>query len=397
LYHLQYAKVVTLFLLPILLLILTTHIHAELQNHEIEIIPPLIDSKNNFVDLNITNTVANNSNSSHTLLGLSNSDPSAEINPSSKKSNVFSINDFNSIPQKKKSNVFSINDFNSIPQKIGINGSKLDGLEFGESNRTYRSDNNMHNNDFQKNTILPSILGIESNQNSTSDLNSNRTLLADAGKDQTVNEGASVTLNGSNSMSKDSIILSYTWKQIPNPTITIGSANTAIWSFVAPMVPTDTTLTFELTVTDNKGMTSTDDVNIIVRDGNMIRNEKNMSNQLIEGINQDINHTTTEIEPRNLVIQTLVDKNPISKGEKQIIKIDLFDAKSDDKVNNATIKGQIMDSAKKIIKKFSINNNSVNVILSIPKNVRMGNSVVSVNASAPGYISSNMDTNFRIK
>jgi len=59
LYHLQYAKVVTLFLLPILLLILTTHIHAELQNHEIEIIPPLIDSKNNFDDMNMTNTVAN--------------------------------------------------------------------------------------------------------------------------------------------------------------------------------------------------------------------------------------------------------------------------------------------------------------------------------------------------
>jgi len=380
LYHPQYANVVTLFLSPILLLILTTHIHAELQNHEIEIIPPLIDSKNNFVDLNITNTVANNSNSSHTLLGLSNSDPSAEINPSSKKSNVFSIYDFN-----------------SIPQKIGINGSKLDGLEFGESNRTYRSDNNMHNNDFQKDTILPSILGIESNQNSTSDLNSNRTLLADAGKDQTVNEGASVTLNGSNSMSKDSIILSYTWKQIPNPTITIGSANTAIWSFVAPMVSTDTTLTFELTVTNNKGMTSTDDVNIIVRDGSMIRNEKNMSNQIIEGTNHDINHTMTAIEPKNLVIQTLVDRNPISKGEKQIIKIDLFDAKSDDKVNNATIKGQIMDSAKKIIKKFSMNNNSVNVLLNIPKNAKMGNSVVSVNASAPGYISSNMDTNFRIK
>ena len=378
-YHQLYAKVVTLCLLPILLLILTTHIHAELQNHEIEIIPPLIDSKNNFVDLNITNTVANNSNSSHTLLGLSNSDPSAEINPSSKKSNVFSIYDFN-----------------SILQKIGINGSKLDGLEFGESNRTYRSDNNMHNNDFQKNTILPSILGIDSTQNSTNDLNY-RTLFADAGKDQTVNEGASVTLNGSNSISKDSIILSYTWKQIPNPTITIGSANTAIWSFVAPMVSTDTTLTFELTVTNNKGMTSTDDVNIIVRDGNMIRNEKNMSNQLIQGANQDINHTTTESEPRNLVIQTLVDRNPVSKGEKQMIKIDLFDAKSDDKVNNATIKGQIMDSAKKIIKKFSMNYNSVNVLLNIPKNAKMGNSVVSVNASAPGYISSNMDTNFRIK
>lgn len=366
--------------MPILLLILTAHIHAELQNHEIEIIPPSIDNRNNFVNMNMTSTVSNNSNSSHTLLGLSNSDPSTKTNLSSKKSDVFSIYDFN-----------------PVPQKAGINGSNLGDLEFGESNRTYWSDNNMHNNNFQKNTILPSILGIDSNQNSTSDLNSNRTLFADAGKDQTVNEGAPVILNGSNSMSKDSIILFYTWKQIPNPTITIGSANTAIWSFVAPMVYTDTTLTFELTVTDNKGMTSTDDVNIIVRDGGTIRNEKNMSNQIIEGTNQEINHTMTTIEPRNLVIQTLVDKNPISRGEKQIIKIDLFDAKSDDKVNNATIKGEIMDSAKKIIKKFSMNNNSVNVLLNIPKKAKMGNSVVSVNASAPGYMSSNMDTNFRIK
>jgi hypothetical protein len=366
--------------LPILLLILTTHIHAELQNHDNENIPPSIDSQVDLVNMNMTRTVANNSNSSQTLLALSNSDPSAETNAS-----------------LKKSDVFSIYDFESIPQNIGINGSKIDGSELGESNRTYRSDNNTHNNDFQRNTILPSILGIESNHNSSSDFSNSKTLLADAGKDQTVNEGASVTLNGSNSMSKDSVILSYTWKQIPNPTITIGSANTAIWSFVAPMVSTDTTFTFELTVTDNKGMTSTDDVNIIVRDSNMVRNEKNLSSQLVEGTNQNINHTTTEIEPRNLVIQTLVDKNPISKGEKQIIKIDLFDAKSDDKVNHAKIRGQIIDSSKKIIKKFSINNNSVDVLLTIPKNVKLGNSVVSVNASAPGYIHSNMDTNFKIK
>ena len=363
--------------MSILLLILTTHIHAELQNHEIDITPS-IDNMNNFVNMNMTSTISNNSNSSHTLLELSNSDLSTKTNLSSKKSDVFSIYNFK-----------------SIPQKAGINQSKLGDLEYGESNKTYWSDNNMHNN-FQKNTILPSI-GIDSNQNATNDLNSNRTLFADAGKDQTVNEGTSVTLNGSNSMSKDSIILFYTWKQIPNPTITIGSANTAIWSFVTPMVSIDTTLTFELTVTDNKGMTSTDDVNIIVRVGSMIRNEKNLSNQIIEDTNHDINHTMTAIEPKNLVIQTLIDKNPISKGEKQIIKIDLFDAKSDDKVNNATVKGQIMDSAKKIIKKFSMNNNSVNVLLNIPKNAKMGNSVVSVNASAPGYMSSNMDTYFRIQ
>jgi hypothetical protein len=205
-----------------------------------------------------------------------------------------------------------------------------------------------------------------------------------------------VTLNGSNSTSKDSIILSYAWRQIPNPNITIGSANTAIWSFVAPYVSTDTTLTFELTVTDNKGITSTDDVNFIVRDRNNIRNEINMSNQFAEGAEQSIN---SKLEPkqRNLVIQTLIDKNPVAKGEKQIIRIDLFDGNSDDKINDATIKGQIMDSSKKVIKKFSMNNNSLNVSLKIPKNAKVGNSVVSVNGSAPGYNSSNMDTNFRIQ
>jgi len=44
-----------------------------------------------------------------------------------------------------------------------------------------------------------------------------------------------------------------------------------------------------------------------------------------------------------------------------------------------------------------MNNNSVNVSLKIPKNAKVGNSVVSVNGSAPGYISSSMDTNFRIQ
>ena len=205
-----------------------------------------------------------------------------------------------------------------------------------------------------------------------------------------------MTLNGTNSTSKDSVILSYAWRQIPNPNITIGSANTAIWSFVAPYVSADTTLTFELTVTDNKGITSTDEVNFIVRDRNNIRNEINMSNQFAEGAEQSIN-SKLEPNPRNLVIQTLIDKNPVAKGDKQIIKIDLFDGNSDDKINNATIKGKIMDSSKKVIKKFSMNNNSVNVSLKIPKNAKVGNSVVSVNGSAPGYISSSMDTNFRIQ
>ena len=100
---------------------------------------------------------------------------------------------------------------------------------------------------------------------------------------------------------------------------------------------------------------------------------------------------------RNLIIQTLVDKNPVSKDEEQVIKIDLIDANSDDRINNATIRGQIMDPLKKVIKEFSENDDSIKLTLNIPKNAKLGNFVVSVNASAPGYLSSGTDTNFKVQ
>ena len=361
-------------------MILTTHTHANIQNNGSKIISPSNNSHFEVGNLDITTAGSNNSKLSDIELGISNIEPSVKLNQASKNSDIFSIYNFQLATQKNKANE-----------------SKLDKSNNHQFNGIYTADNkSIQNNDFQISATPPSILEIESNQNSTNLFStSNKTqLFADAGKDRTVYEGTSVTLNGSNSTSNDSVILSYAWRQIPNPNITIGSANTAIWSFVAPNVSADTNLTFELTVTDNKGITSTDDVNIIVRDGNNVGNEINMSN--VEGAEQNIN---SKLEPkqRNLVIQTLIDKNPVAKGEKQIIKIDLFDGNSDDKINNATIKGQIMDSSKKVIKKFSMNNNSVNVSLNIPKNAKVGNSVVSVNASAPGYISSNMDTNFRIQ
>lgn len=379
-YHTEYTKFVALCLLPIILLILTTHTYASLQNNGSKIISPSNNSHFQVGNLDITSAGSNNSKLSDIELGISNIEPSVKLNQASKNSDVFSIYNFQFATPKNKANELQLDKSNN---------HRFNGI--------YTTDNNsLQNNDFKITTTSPSILETESNQNSTNlfSTSNNTQLFADAGKDRTVYEGTSVTLNGSNSTSKDNVILSYTWKQNPNPNITIGGADTAMWSFVAPNVSTDTTLTFELTVTDNKGITSTDDVNIIVRDGNNIRNETNMSN--VDGAEQNIN-SKLEPKPRNLVIQTLIDKNRVAKGEKQVIKIDLFDGNSDDKINNATIKGQIMDSSKKVIKKFSMNNNSVNVSLKIPKNAKVGNSVVSVNASAPGYISSNMDTNFRIQ
>jgi hypothetical protein len=383
LYHPEYNKLVTLGLLPILLIILITDTHANQENNDTKIISPSNNSQVQVSNLNITGSGSNtNSNISYNELELSNPEPSIILNHPSKNSDVFSINNFE-FP---------------VPE-IKANDSEVDISNADEFNGVYRADNNSkQKNDTQISATPPSILEIESSQNSNGLFSiSNKTqLFADAGKDRTVYEGTSVTLNGSNSMSKDSVILTYAWKQIPNPNVTIGSANTMIWSFVAPNVSTDSTFTFELTVTNDKGITSTDDVNIIVRDGNSVRNEINMSNQFVEDARQNSNNGL-EHEARNLVIQTLIDKNPVAKGEEQNIKIDLFDANSDDKINSAIIKGQIMDSSKKIIKKFSMKNNTADVSINIPKNAKVGNFVVSVNASAPGYISSNTDTNFRVQ
>jgi hypothetical protein len=301
---------------------------------------------------------------------------------------------------QEKSNVFSSNNFELAIPFTKENETKYDSPivnEFERVNKT-KTNNTIQVNRTITNAGPPSILEIESNQNSIKFLpysNESR-VLGDAGPDQTVYEGTSVILNGSNSKSNRNVILSYEWKQLPNPNITVGGANTMIWSFMAPFVSIDTTLTFELVVTDDRGITSTDDVNINVRDGNKSNIEEEMTNEILGKESQN-SKSDTSSEPRNLIIQTLVDENPISTGEEQVIKIDLIDPNSDDRIDNATIRGEILDASDDTVKEFSENNDSVEISLDIPDDADEGNFVIRVNAAAPGYISSNTDTNFRVQ
>ena len=73
--------------------------------------------------------------------------------------------------------------------------------------------------------------------------------LADAGPDQTVREGDTVILDGSNS-SYHNFIIGYFWQQTGGSlSVTLTDANTAKASFIAPIVgPEGTSLTFQLTV-----------------------------------------------------------------------------------------------------------------------------------------------------
>lgn len=90
-----------------------------------------------------------------------------------------------------------------------------------------------------------------------------------AGNDQTVNPGATVTLNGTGSNDPDGDPLTYAWTQIAgSPTVTLSGANTATATFTAPSASVQKTFTFRLTVNDGKGGSDTDDIVITVNPAN---------------------------------------------------------------------------------------------------------------------------------
>jgi hypothetical protein len=90
--------------------------------------------------------------------------------------------------------------------------------------------------------------------------------IADAGPNQTVDEGDTVTLTGAASSDPDGSITSYSWTQLAGPTVALATPNAATCDFTAPEVSETTTMTFQLTVTDNSGATATDMVNVFVQD-----------------------------------------------------------------------------------------------------------------------------------
>ena len=87
--------------------------------------------------------------------------------------------------------------------------------------------------------------------------------VADAGQDQTVQEGRTVTLNGA-ATDPDGDDLTYAWSHDSTMEITFDTSLPAA-TFAAPPVDTDTTVTFTLTVTDGSA-TSTDAVLVTVKD-----------------------------------------------------------------------------------------------------------------------------------
>jgi hypothetical protein len=78
----------------------------------------------------------------------------------------------------------------------------------------------------------------------------NQAPVADAGADQQADEGASVTLDGRASSDADQDPLSYSWKQVEGPSVTLDDVGSDTPVFSAPTVAVATDLVFELVVSD---------------------------------------------------------------------------------------------------------------------------------------------------
>jgi len=87
---------------------------------------------------------------------------------------------------------------------------------------------------------------------------------ANAGPDQNVNQGVSVTLNGTGSTDPDGGILAYYWLQTAGTPVTLDNPSSAQPRFLANTGGATNTFVFKLTVNDPEGLSASDQCSIMV-------------------------------------------------------------------------------------------------------------------------------------
>jgi hypothetical protein len=98
--------------------------------------------------------------------------------------------------------------------------------------------------------------------------------VAHAGADQTVSPGSSVALDGTQSAAADGGALSYAWTQVGGMPVQLNAAQSATPSFTAPTPSAEwAVLTFQLEVTDSRGVTSVSHVEVVVSQSTQLYNE----------------------------------------------------------------------------------------------------------------------------
>jgi hypothetical protein len=109
--------------------------------------------------------------------------------------------------------------------------------------------------------------GLKDNNTTTVNvIGENDAPIADAGPNQTIDEGKKVTLDGSNSTDPEGKPLFYQWSQVAGQPVILSSTHTVKPTFTAPDVgPGGESLTFRLTVTDSGDLKDSDSTIVNVR------------------------------------------------------------------------------------------------------------------------------------
>ena len=148
--------------------------------------------------------------------------------------------------------------------------------------------------------------------------------VANAGSDQSVNEGATVSLDGSASTDPDGNPLTYQWTAPAG--ISLSSATDSKPTFTAPEVHQDTTLIFSLVVSDGISFSASKEVNILVH---------NVIKTVLE--NAGINGIKIYPNPSNGIFRI----EGLNSGQKNKIEIYTIDGKLIRQINSIPIKESI--------------------------------------------------------